>query len=443
MRLRLSVCAAVASLLGACGSDRAGRVEPSEHADAGDAGAPGVDAGDPNGTMDRATPLRVGDYPGVFDSLDGREDSDFFSFEGNEGDWVSIRTTDKSGLSLADTPLSLYSPDRDKLAANRWAPALLGEDVLSRIITRLPASGRFYVSVADPNGPPVSLGLSQPYRISVVDATATDGYTVNMEGDTATPARVAKLSTPGGELDDVFLSGTYDSPDDADAFVLDVGSDGGRLVDVKLDTDGKAGNGSTTPPGAVWVTDMSGANVIGKIDGAAGQTSLTPPLDAGKYLVWTSHPDTAMGANDFYVLRALIAPDNPAESEEATNDALASAEPLAVEALDAAGTQLQAYVVLHVGADDVDYFRFDGKDGQAATVSCVSRGDGSGVVGLHVSARDEKDASLADTTEDLAKGAELDAIPLPSSGKLYLRFSKDGQLPDVTGDWVRCVVSAN
>ncbi|HEX3597331.1 MAG TPA: hypothetical protein VHU80_19625, partial [Polyangiaceae bacterium] len=425
--------------------DHGGNAQPSSEPDAGgaDAEPPPTDAGDPNGTIDRATPLVVGSFPGVFDSLDGREDVDFFSFAGQEGEWVSIRTVDKSELSLSDTPLSLYGPDRQKLAANRYAPSLLGEDVLSRIVTRLPATGTYYVGIADPGAPSVSWGLSQPYRISVVDANVTDGYTVNVEGDSPTPSRMATLTTPGGELDDVFVSGSYETVDDADAFVLDVSADGARLADVKVDTDGISGNGSTTPPGAIWVTDMTGNTVIGKIDGAAGQTSLTPPLDAGKYLLWTSHPNTGLGANDFYVMRALIAPDNPVESEDDTNGVLAKAEPLTVESLDPGGTALQAFILLHVGDADVDYFRFDGKDGQAASVSCVSRGDGSGVVGLHVSVRDEKDVSIADGTEDLQTGVELDSIALPSSGTVYLRFEKDDQLPDVVGDWVRCVISAN
>jgi hypothetical protein len=113
-----------------------------------------------------------------------------------------------------------------------------------------------------------------------------------------------------------------------------------------------------------------------------------------------------------------------------------------VEALDPAGTQLQAFVVLHLGADDVDYFRFDGKPELVAAVSCISRGDGSGVVGLRVSARNEDDEIVADATEEGDREVTLDPVPMPKKGGLYLRLSKDSQLEDVVGDWVRCVVSA-
>jgi hypothetical protein len=410
-----------------------------------DAGSdpPATDGGgDPNGTMDQATQLRVGDFPGLFDSFDGKEDVDFFTFEGVAGEWVSIRTTDKSQLSLADTPITLYGPDRQKLAANRYTPSLRGEDVLARIVTRLPVSGRYYVGVADPGAPAVAWGLSQPYRMSVVDVNDTDGYTINVEGSLPTAARVTNYDTPNGALQDVFLAGRFDSTDDEDAFSIDIAEGGARLIDAKIDPSGLSGNGSTSPPGTVSVTDEAGSVVIGKIDGARGQSSLTPPLAAGRYLLWAAHPTADLGANDFFVVRALIAPDNPVEMQDASNGVITGAEPLAVEALDRTGDQIEAFILLHLGPDDVDYFRFDGKVDQTATVSCISRGDGSGVVGLRVSARNEADETLAEATEQGNKEVSLDSVPVPKEGALYLRLTKDSQLEDVVGDWVRCVVSA-
>lgn len=447
MLYRTVAWACAACLVAGCGQEKRASAPRDEDAGAPspDAAVPDVgarDAGDPNGTMDRATPLRVGDFPGVFDSFDGREDKDFFSFEGREGQWVSIRSVDRSGLSLADTPLFLFGPDHERLAGNRYAPSLLGEDLLARIITRLPADGRYYIEVSDPGAPPIAYDLSQPYRISVVDANATDGYTVDVEGDDPTPARFAHVSTTNVEVEDVFLTGRYDDADDVDTFAIDIAEGGARLVDVKVDADGKSGNGSTTPPGAIWITDSAGATVLGKIDASAGQTSLTPPLDPGRYLLWTKHPATSLGANDFYVVRALVAPDNPVETSDATNGSLETAEPLSVEPLDPSSTQLEAFVLFHVGDGDVDYFRFDGQPGQVASISCVSGTDGSGVVSLHLSARNDADESVAEATETSTDPIYLGAVPIADSGKLYLRLWKDRQLPDVAGDWGRCVISA-
>jgi hypothetical protein len=408
------------------------------------ADAASADAGDPNGTFDRATELTVGAYPGVYDSLDGREDADFFSFEGTAGEWVAIRATDASGISVSDTPLNLFGPDRQRLAFNRYTPALLGETILARIITRLPADGRYYVAVVDPGAPSISWGYSQPYRISVADASTLDGFSINVEGDAPTATNIQKITTPSGDLDDVFLMGEFGTTGDTDAFSIDIPEGGARLVDAKVDTSGIMGNGSTSTPGDVWVTDTDGTTIIGRIDGAAGQTSLTPPLAAGRHLLVTDHPHAmALGTNDFFVIRALIAPDNPIEAEDATNGVIDTAEPLAVEALDPAKTQFQAYVLSHLGKDDVDYFRFDAKADQTADVSCISRGDGSGVVGLHLSARDEKDATLSEATEDVGTPIDLPSVTIPSSGAVYLRLSKDSQLDDVIGDWVRCVISSS
>jgi hypothetical protein len=446
MLYRMLAWGCTACFVAGCGQDKAARTALGQDAgvEAPDGGSSDVahDAGDPNGTMDRATALHVGDFPGVFDSFDGREDKDFFSFDGAEGQWASIRSVDRSGLSLADTPLSLYGPDRARLAGNRYAPSLLGEDLLARIITRLPVAGRYYIEVSDPGAPPVAYDLSQPYRISVVDANVTDGYTVNVEGAAPTPARFVHVSTTNVDVEDVFLTGSYETEDDVDAFTIDVAEGAARLVDVKVDTDGKSGNGSTTPAGTIWITDSMGMTVLGKIDASAGQTSLTPPLDVGRYVLWTRHPATNLGANDFYVVRALIAPDNPVETSDATNGSLESAEPLSIEPLDPSSTQLQAFVLFHIGEGDVDYFRFDGKPGQTASISCVSGTDGSGVVGLHLSARNDADESLADATETSSEPISLDGVPIADSGKLYLRLWKDGQLPDVAGDWGRCVISA-
>jgi hypothetical protein len=452
MLYRTLAWACAACLVAGCGQER--RASAPLGDDAGDgsrntgspeAGTPDIgthDAGDPNGTMDRATALRVGEFPGVFDSFDGREDKDFFAFDGGEGQWVSIRSVDRSGLSLADTPLFLFGPDRQRLAGNRYAPSLLGEDLLARIITRLPADGRYYIEVSDPGAPSIAYDLSQPYRISVVDANATDGYTVNVEGDDPTPARFAHVATTNVEVDDVFLTGSYDDADDLDAFAIDVAEGPARLLDVKVDTDGKSGNGSTTPPGTIWITDATGATVLGKIDASTGQTSLTPPLDAGRYVLWTKHPATNLGTNDFYVVRALIAPENPVETSDATNGSLETAEPLAAQPLNPSSTQLEAFVLFHVGDGDVDYFRFDGQPGQTASISCVSSTDGSGVVGLHLSARNDADEPVAEATETSTEPISVSAVPVSDSGKLYLRLSKDGQLPDVAGDWGRCVISA-
>jgi hypothetical protein len=436
---RSLIWACVVSFVPACGNDHSETNEPV--ADAGEDAAPpaAVDAGDPNGTMDRAVELRLGDFPGPFDSLDGPGDADFFRFQGTAGEWVVIRSIDKSGFSIGDTPLTLFGAGGQPLAYNRYVSALRGEDVLARIVTRLPATGRYWVGVHDPRAATLASGLAQSYHVSVVDADGLEGYSVNTESDAPTEAVAAVRSIGSGTIEDVFLAGSFDAADDSDAFVVTISDGGRKLVDVKVDPSGVEGNGSTTPPGPAWFTRETDDTVIGKIDVTDGQTSLTPPLGAGRYLFHTAHGAGALGANDFYVVRALIAPDNPMETEDATNGAVASAEPLMVES---GSGQYQAYILANVGDDDVDYFRFDSEAGKSVAVDCVSRDDGSGVVSLNVSLRDDQDDTMAEATEQVGSPVTLSDVRVPGSGSVYLRLSKESQLPDVTGDWARCVISA-
>ena len=130
---------------------------------------------------------------------------------------------------------------------------------------------------------------------------------------------------------------------------------------------------------------------------------------------------------------------------DATNGTIASAEPLTLATGSGRDT---AYFLAHVRDQDIDYFRFDGQAGQTASAYCESTEGGSGLVSLHVSLRDDTDKILLEATETQASptapGAtiSLENVAIPPSGHLYVRATKDGQLPDVVGDWVRCAVYA-
>lgn len=447
MRSQIVVCGALA-LLPAC-SGQSPTTGSRDHPDAAPSPMTSSDggAGDPNRTIATAVPITVGDFPGTLDMIEGREDVDFFSFEGKSGQWVTIRSTGNSAAAISNTALALFGPDEQPLAWNHSVSSLLGENILARITTRLPQTGTYYVGVGDVSAPTVSLGLVTPYRISVTDLAATEGFVVNDEvgsgADGATSVAFKSYPIPGEPVDDAFVVGDFSSRDDVDVFSFEVPTGTAKLVNAHVEKGTTSGNGSTTTAGRVWVTDESGASIIGRIDNSTGQSALDPPLPAGRYLLWVAHPDAPVGDNDFYVIRAMLASDNPAETEEATNGAIASAEPLTVEKLDPAGAHLQAYLVAHVTEKDIDYFRFDGTPGQTASVYCSSVEDGSGLVGFHVAARDAADTTLAEGTETSQDPVSLDSITIPSSGALYVRASKDAQLPDVVGDWVRCAVTAN
>jgi hypothetical protein len=394
-----------------------------------------------HGTFETARALTLGDFPGVLEVVAGREDVDFFSFEGTKGEWVVIRTTVTTSLNVSDTAIVVYDPDQQPIARNVFVDSFPGEGDYARVVMRLPADGKYYLTVGDERAPRASLGFVQPYKISVVDANTQDGYVTESErghdSASATLAKFRQHEVANTTVDDDFFLGDFASPTDVDSFSFDVvGS--ARLGMVQIENAGVTGNGSTTRVGKAWITDETGLDTIARIDNLGGQSSMTPPLAPGKYVLFLSHPDAPLATNDFYVARVLLEPDNPSESADAANGTLATAEALTIEI---GGGRSSAYVVSRVGENDIDYFGFDAQAGSKVTARCLSTAQGSGVVGLHLALVDDHDATLAEATEAGLDPTKVET-PLPESGKLYLRLSKDSQLEDVSGDWVRCVVTA-
>src|SRR5205814_7502375 len=144
-------------------------------------------------------------------------------------------------------------PGMQLLAANRYVTPLRGEEVLARIVTRLPVTGRYYVRVHDPRAATLESGLAQSYHLSVIDISGYPGYTVNEGGATPTEAVPVIRQVGAGSVDDVFFAGAFDASDDEDTFVFTIPDGEPKLVDLKVDPSGPGGNGSTSVPGAMWI----------------------------------------------------------------------------------------------------------------------------------------------------------------------------------------------
>jgi hypothetical protein len=437
MKARVISSAGVLLLFGACGDGAQG---------GGPAPAPPPDAGDhDNGSFEMADPIEV-DAKGIFELVDGREDIDFYSFEGRQGEWVEIRSGSFDSFTFADTRLTLFDSKRAQLAYNERVESFPGEEVLARIVTRLPETGKYFIQVGDPEGPPFSAGLSQAYRLTVTElASAPDGFTVESDGDPATtPISFHRWNIDPEYIGDSFLVGTFSDASDVDQFSFTIAAGDRRALSAEVQDSGSLADGSTTSAGKVWVTGESGA-VIARIDNSSGQSFLAPPLESGTYTIWVAHPESPVGTNDFYVVRATLQPENPPEADDPANGTIASAEPLTKTL--ALGREA-AFLLAHLTDQDVDYFRFDGRVGQHASLYCDSAEGGSGLVGLNVSLRDETDSVLLEVTESPARptapgtAITLEQVAIPESGSIYVRTTKASQLPDVIGDWVRCAIYA-
>jgi hypothetical protein len=432
MKARVVSAVGVALLCGACGEGGQTETPPPQP----------EPADRDNATFESADPIEV-DSKGIFEMVDGREDVDFFSFEGRQGEWVEIRSNYFDPFTFSDTRLTLFDERHVQLAFNRYVESLRGEKVLARIVTRLPETGKYFVQVGDPEGPPYSAGLSQAYLLTVTELASSEGYSVEGDGDLPTPVVFHERIIETLVIDESFLVGTFTEPSDVDRFSFTVPAGVLQNLSAEVLESGDLADGSTTPAGSVWVTDESGTNVVARIDNAQGQSFLAPPLEPGNYVLQVAHPETPKGANDFYVIRTLLGPENPIEAADSTNGTIATAEPLTVT-LEYGNNA--AFLLTHVGSDDIDYFRFDGSPGHKASTYCDAAVVGSGLVGLHVSVRDESDAVLLESNEtrtsETAPGTSvsLENVTIPASGSLYVRTTKDGQLPDVAGDWARCAI---
>lgn len=439
MNTRVLPAVGVALVCAACGESSNGSGEPSPPKPSR------ADAGDPYGSFESARPIPLGS-PGILETIDGKEDKDFFSFDGRSGEWIELRSTSLDILDVFDTRITLYDENHAQLAYNASTRSLRGENVLARVITVLPGDGKYFVEIDDPEAAPVAAGFSQAYRLTVTDLSATaDGYTVEDDGAAATAIRFHRWNIDSVIIDDSFLAGSFSDASDADAFAFTIDPGPEKTLSVEVQDSGVDADGSATTAGNVWVTTDTDAAVIARIDNSIGQNALTPPLDPGNYRLWVSHPNTAFANRDFYVVRAMVGPENPVEADEATNGTVGTAE--ALTTTNSNGTD-SAFILAHVLDGDLDYFRFDGHAGASASAYCESARGGSGLVGLHVSLRDETDTTLAEATETAfsatAQGSALalENVTVPASGSLYMRTSKDGQLPDVTGNWARCAIYA-
>jgi hypothetical protein len=454
----------------------AGRTAPADAgadglAPADAAGGPGDVAvlpdGPPAGTsFDNAIPLTLG--AAHMDTIAFKREVDHYRFTGQGGDWVRIWTV-AAGLpneSYCDTVIGLYDAAQTLLAHDDDAQPWTSTD--SEIIIRLPGTGpaTFYVTVEDWTGwadqSPTG-GLLYAYEVTVATLATGAGVTLDAEPNgTAAAAQATLWAAPEAQSPDVLrgiIAGAYTDGADRDAYAITIpGADGGvgaaRAVsfDVMPAGSDNATNGdaygSTAPVGLLALTDASGATTIGRIDNSSSgaPTALQPPLVPGTYLLWVQHPATALGANDFYVVKPSVDlmdfGDVEAEPAGTTgvNDTLAAAQRITVAAAPGnAAVNLGAFVT-RLAPGDIDYFSFYARSTDTITLTCQGARSGSGLQGLTVSVRDPTDAEITGghAVETAAADLTLSGLTKPRAGMYYLRLTATGQDPTVTGDWAHC-----
>ncbi len=388
------------------------------------------DTGVRDSGVEEAIVVEVGDPYGEAEAIDPPGDVDLFQFTATAGQWVRIIT--RSGGSPVDPVITLFDADMNQIAEND-DEIVVPHITDSEINFHVPADGTYFVRVQEYStwagetpvgGPEFTYSLRAPLWDD-----ATSGVVVDPEnGDDAASAVQDELGV---------ILGTFRDADDVDVYRIRVASS--TTVDYSVDIlpAGTTGQGSTSPAGKVWLTDLANTQTIAAVDQSVGNDSLGPPVNPGEYLMWIAHPATAVGANDFYVLKPRLFVENPLERGE-PNNTLATAEALA-EAV--SGTVRQSFILARLSGTDVDYFSFEIRMNEAVSVACGAESSGSGVRGLSVELRDRGDAVLV-SDEEGPTGALIQSFVPTSTGTLYLRLSAGTPAADVTSRFVRCGLQA-
>ena len=409
-----------------------------------DGGQPDMDTtdGDGNDSFADADPITLSE-PVEGAAISPAGDQDFYSFTGEAGQWVVIATdaNPDDDPEMLDTVVTLYDSSMTAIAENDDSVPRFDTD--SEILTRLPSSGTYYVSVREfsdwagetPEGMP-----SFTYSLTVADLDpAAPLVTIDAEpGDDIASAQALGLNTSAEGDFGVLLGGLRDTTD-VDVFSFTVTA-AKPYAEFLVLPNGAEGNGATAVPRNMWVTDAAGTTIIARVDPSM-LPELSPALDPGEYRLWVEHGG-AVGANDFYVIKVFrYTRDNTNETSEALNDVAATAEPLTLADADGDGIRT-GFIRATLGPADVDHYSFDVAAGEVVSIFCSSRTAGSGVIGLSASLTDVTGVTvLGGDTETATESIVIEEVDVGGAGTYLLRLTKVEQDPEVIGDWARCGVA--
>jgi hypothetical protein len=454
MHRNTSICLVVVVLLlsTACGDDTrplsdSGTGDTSIVADSSppDTAAPDTTPpmSDGNDDFTEAEALTLNDGMGVMERIQAPGDRDYFTVDLTAGDWVVITTTANpdDDIAMVDTVIQLFDgpSEADLVAENDDSVPRVNTD--SELIYHVPVDGTYYVRVLEFTDWMMETPLEGEAGFTYTLAAGTvdpDAAVVTIDGETGNDAASAQVLNT--DMDYGIVLGTFADGDDVDVFSFSVTD----RVGFEMMPSGTTGYGSTSPIGNIWISDMAGTEIIGRLDNASGAyEELSPALPAGDYLLHVEHGGSAVGENDFFVLKAFTGlTENPPETMEADNGTLAGAEALTQE-LDMEAMLNRAFVLAQLGEDDVDYYSFAVADGEVISVGCGSRSSGSGVMGLRAEIRDDSDAVIGMALEAPPDGLFIDGSMTspPGAGTYYLRLTKTGQDAEVASTYVRCGVA--
>lgn len=387
-----------------------------------------------NFSFDDAKSIEVGPT-GVLQPLESATQVDYFSFEAEAGEVYAI--TALRGRFSPNNVLSIYDPDREKLAENDVGWLWPGDLVDARLVVRARESGTYFVVVEDRELPERAFQSEGApafyYRVIVAHAEPSSPEFGWESSSSDEPAVVTFTHDMMTGVAYVTLIGEL-AEGETDRFELR-GAAAQALIG-HVHPGGVTGNGSTLIDGVVGIQDAT-EHLVAEIDRGLGSQFIHPPVADGDYTL-SVRSDGTLGDNAFYAIDLVLLTDNP--SETATdNDTLETAEPIAL----LGGFLRRGTILAELPMLDSDYFEFETQQDDKVDVICEGQSAGSGVRGLTAEIRDSTDAVLGEATETVDGGLFLAGVVAGEPGTHYLRLSSDTtDDADAARAWVRCAVIA-
>jgi hypothetical protein len=404
-----------------------------------------------SGGINQATPIDFNSP--VSDNLFPTGVEHFYTFNGTKGQLVGLFVT-AQGTAAAfdptyiDTIVTLYNNAQTPIAENDDPAPRFSND--SEILTVLPYTGKYYVSVTEcwtrfQNlcAPPIDK-LETAYELNVFDLDPTlEGVVQSTEPDNVPAnANAMEYNNQNGQYLLTYAYGGFQSTADVDVFTVSLPLDisvpaGDRAVGYfHFMPDGPMGGGSTTPLGTISLLNAATLAPFARVDGTLTD-EMSPPIPLGQdYFLVVQHPGGASGTNDFYVFKHYGGGSNPLESNEAGNNALAGAEPLSLNA----GTTSYFIEGDIISISDIDNFSVAVPAGSTkVSVACGAERSGSGLRNFTVSLRKTDNTQIASKVEAAAVEASLIDIAVPAGANtLIVRMSAGAKDAAVTSTFYRC-----
>jgi hypothetical protein len=253
------------------------------------------------------------------------------------------------------------------------------------------------------------------------------------------------------------MMGSFSSATDVDLFKLTmpVGTTNleFNLPPLGLPGAGENGYGSGVDRVSVKVIDADAGTVIGQwlTTAAAAQTapdSISVPVVAGTdVLLSVERPSGSTAtANDFYTSFIVAQTDNPVETADMTNDALATPEVMGLT-VDATNAKVKRGFILGKlgGTDMADHFSVAVTANDTVTVACGSLRTSSGLTATYTmfdtmgaQIQTETETATADVFWGPANfGGTRPTITAAATGNLIFKVTGTQDATN-TGNWYRC-----